>query len=825
MTKRLLIDATHPEETRVVVLDGNRLDAFDFESTAKKQIKGNIYLAKVTRVEPSLQACFVDYGGNRHGFLAFNEIHPDYYQIPVSDREALLAQVAADDEEEEAEEEAEEALSSEEAPAEGETPAEENIETSPPEGEAAAETQSEEGETPAAAEEASSDEEGDEEENVETIGGEETDEQLRRWRKRLLRSYKIQEVIKKRQIMLVQVVKEERGLKGAAMTTYLSLAGRYCVLMPNSPRGGGISRKINSSQDRRRLRELMRELEIPDGMAMILRTAGADRPKPEIKRDCDYLLRLWNDIREKTLSSTAPSLIHEEGHLLTRAVRDLYNRDMEEILVAGTEAYQSTRNLMRQLTPSHAVRVKLYRDQNVPLFQRFHIESQLDAIHSNRVELKSGGYIVLNQTEALVAIDVNSGRATRERHIESTALKTNLEAAEEVARQLRLRDLAGLIVIDFIDMVEHRNQHTVERKFKEAVRTDRARMQIGRISPFGLLEMTRQRLRSSVQEISHSRCPTCGGSGTVRSIESTALHVLRMIEEEGLEQNQQRLTVYVSTPVAFYLLNQKRVALGEIEQRYQLIISIERDDELVQPNYRIERQRLSKDELPRLRSLAAPEIADDIPEEEIITPLEIEGATDETFAELAEASPDELHQEVTTEDDHQRRRGRRGRRGGRRRGNSNARRDGGDRYNRNSRSQNRQEEDGNNSESSESVSPPAEELTEDTAFNEAPMEENQENSNHENRHSGRGRRGLFGRFRRPPRRQQGGEGLSPESGGEAEEPSAWPETPSSPPDALLPSEERPAPKAPENVALVTDSPANPRQGWWNRNPGSAAGEE
>src|SRR5579883_217210 len=470
MAKRMLIDAAHPEETRVAVLKGNRLEDFDFETATKKQLKGNIYLAKVTRVEPSLQAAFVDYGGNRHGFLAFNEIHPDYYRIPVADREALLEQERA-------------------------------LAERSPEG-------------------ANGGERGEGEE-LETIGGDDIEEVPAR-RVRPPRPYKIQEVTKRRQIMLVQVVKEERGNKGAALTTYLSLAGRYCVLMPNTPRGGGISRKITNLKDRRRLKSILEEFEIPEGMSVIVRTAGMERSKAEIKRDLEYLMRLWDEIRTVTLQSTAPALIYEEASLIKRSIRDLYDRDIDEIQVEGEEGYRAAKEFMRMLTPSHAKRVHLYKDDLIPLFHRYQVESQIDGIHSPVVHLKSGGYIVITPTEALVSIDVNSGRATKERNIEETALRTNLEAAEEISRQVRLRDLAGLIVIDFIDMEESRNNAAVERRLKEAMRSDRARIQIGRISAFGLLELSRQRLRPSLVEATMEMCTHCGGTGWVRSIESTA---------------------------------------------------------------------------------------------------------------------------------------------------------------------------------------------------------------------------------------------------------------------------------------------------------------
>jgi len=536
-TKRMLIDAAHPEETRVVVLDGNRLEDYDVEVASRRQLKGNIYLAKVTRVESSLQAAFVDYGGNRHGFLAFNEIHPDYYQIPVADREALVA-------EHNAAEHADEAAAG-----------------------------------------------ADDNDSVETVGGGDEEIEVRRSRPSL-RHYKIQEVIKRRQILLVQVVKEERGNKGVALTTYLSLAGRYCVLMPNTARGGGISRKITHGADRKRLKTIVGALDLPEGMAVIVRTAGAERSKAEIKRDYEYLLRMWDRVRELTLESTAPTLVYEEGDLIKRSIRDLYGRDIEEIIVDGEGSYRTAKDFMKLLIPSHAKRVRLYEEHDLPLFQRYRVEGQLDAMHQSVVQLKSGGYIVINPTEALVAIDVNSGRATRERNIEETALRTNVEAADEVARQLRLRDLAGLIVIDFIDMEVSRNQTQVERRLKEAMKNERARIQLGRISPFGLLELSRQRLRPSLLETSFETCPHCAGAGVRRTIESTALSILRRIEEEGIGGRSAEIAVHMPTEVALYLLNIKRRTLGEIEDRHGFSVAIVADDSLIPPDCRINRVKV-----------------------------------------------------------------------------------------------------------------------------------------------------------------------------------------------------------------------------------------
>jgi ribonuclease E len=749
MAKRMLIDSTHPEETRVVVVNnGNRLDEFDFETSTKKQIKGNIYLAKITRVEPSLQAAFVDYGGNRHGFLAFSEIHPDYYRIPVGDRppdrfrpqertpepepgseEAIERETESGapldlgpEDEPGATEPAElpfergsaetqeitageaitiepgasgEPLVSPEeeppfptvAPARidaptlrdeppsidaGMPPVEDGRPLVPlgedliavgeaaPEGGAVAETVTPE--PPPA-------------EPIETIGGDDV-EDVSRQRARRYRPYKIQEVIKRRQIMLVQVTKEERGNKGAALTTYLSLAGRYCVLMPNTDRGGGVSRKITNMADRKRLKGLVEDLQIPDGMGVIVRTAGSERSKAEIKRDCEYLVRLWDEIREHTLKSTAPALIYEEGNLIKRSIRDLYARDIDEVIVEGEEGYKTAKSFMRMLMPSHAKHVHLYGDPTVPLFQRYQVETQIDAIHSPVVQLKSGGYIVINQTEALVAIDVNSGRATRERNIEETALKTNCEAADEISRQLRLRDLAGLIVIDFIDMEEHRNQVAVERRLKEAMRHDRARIQVGRISPFGLLELSRQRLRPSIVEASTQPCPHCGGSGHIRSTESTALHVLRAIEEEGMRRRSAEISVAVPTSVALYILNQKRQMLAAAEQRYHFRVTITQDETLIPPNMRLERVRaLTPDEIAALPSVTvsdAPYIEDE-EEEEVEDVADVAAEEAESLAETGPSEPREepqrdehdRSQEARSEgeDGHGRRRRRRRRRG------------------------------------------------------------------------------------------------------------------------------------------------------------------
>ena len=618
MAKRMLIDASHAEETRVVVADGTHLEEFDFESAARKQLKGNVYLAKVMRVEPSLQAAFVDYGGNRHGFLPFNEIHPDYYQIPVADREALYAEQeeAADTDEpaappaEAAEDGADDGAENEAAseraalpdgddqpePADALDDAEaaEHENGAPEEGAAADGGDGVADDRAASANDGNGDSNRDAGANgdVEVMGGDELDDLERRRlqasRSLLSRRYRIQEVIKKRQILLVQVVKEERGNKGAALTTYLSLAGRYIVLMPNAIRGGGISRKIVNADDRRRLKKIMADLDIPARMAVIVRTAGLSRSKTEIRRDLEYLLRRWQNIRDLTMESMAPCVINEEANLIRRSIRDLYTRDIEQILIEGDEGYKTAKTFMKTMIPSHASRVKQYRDR-IPLFVRYQVESQLDSMYGPELQLKSGGYLVIDPTEALVAIDVNSGRATRERTIEETALKTNLEAAAEIARQLRLRDLAGLIVIDFIDMDESRNQRAVERKLKEAMRIDRARIRMGRISPFGLMELSRQRLRPSLVEASMERCTGCGGTGVRRSVESSAVHALRAIEEEGLQGRSAEILLRVPAAVGLYILNRKRQMLEEIEQRYAFAVSFEQDDSLVPPSYAIER--------------------------------------------------------------------------------------------------------------------------------------------------------------------------------------------------------------------------------------------
>jgi ribonuclease E len=661
----MLIDATHAEETRVVVVSGTRLEEFDVETSTKKQIKGNIYLAKVVRVEPSLQAAFVDYGGGRHGFLAFNEIHPDYFQIPVADRQALIAEqhevirqssVAADFDDD-AEEEAPVAVEPMVVEsAGGAVPTDEPRNQPDYSGEPADGQAHDHDHDIDVVHGDAGDDAHDQEDGEHAPQGEEA--AAGRPRRRSLRSYKIQEVIKRRQILLVQVVKEERGNKGAALTTYLSLAGRYCVLMPNTARGGGVSRKITSVTDRKRLKTIVNELDIPPGMAVIVRTAGSERTKPEIKRDYEYLLRLWDSVRDLTLQSTAPALVYEEANLIKRSIRDLYSRDIDEVHVEGEEGYRLAKDFMRMLTPSHARKVQLYRDPIMPLFHKYQVEAQLDAMHSPVVQLKSGGYLVINQTEALVAIDVNSGRSTKERHIEETAVKTNLEAADEAARQLRLRDLAGLIVIDFIDMEETRNNHTVERRLKEAMRFDRARIQLGRISPFGLLELSRQRLRPSLMETSFLPCPHCNGTGMVRSVESASMHVLRAIEEEGARRRSCEITVTVHPDVALYILNQKRSELGHIESRYGFRVYLMSDDSLVPPALRMER---IKSEVPIEIPAALPPPIEDEPVE-----IEIEDEQEEEVeaSEAGEERPGDAEGGETGENGvrRRRRRRRRGRR-------------------------------------------------------------------------------------------------------------------------------------------------------------------
>ncbi|MEO3385727.1 ribonuclease E/G [Mesorhizobium sp. CAU 1741] len=632
MPNKMLIDASHPEETRVVVVRGNRIEEFDFESQDKKQLKGNIYLARVTRVEPSLQAAFVEYGGNRHGFLAFSEIHPDYYQIPVADRQALLRAEAEEARAEDDDEDGDErggrnkrrrrgggrnrSRSDDERKASSENGGtDDDAESDGGDNDESPRTIAESIDAEVVTEEIASDDEGSDrkpaddqgdddngddargggngDDEVVSVGADDALEEVHERRRTPRRHYKIQEVIKRRQILLVQVVKEERGNKGAALTTYLSLAGRYSVLMPNTARGGGISRKITNAADRKRLKDVVKDLDVPQGMGVILRTAGESRTKAEIKRDYEYLMRMWDNVRTLTLQSAAPALVYEEGSLIKRSVRDLYNKDIDEILVAGEDGYREAKDFMRMLMPSHAKVVQPYRDP-VPIFARSGIEGQLDKMLQPQVTLKSGGYIIINQTEALVAIDVNSGRSTKEHSIEDTALQTNLEAAEEVARQLRLRDLAGLIVIDFIDMEENRNNRSVEKRLKDCLKNDRARIQVGRISHFGLLEMSRQRIRASVLDSTMQPCPHCGGTGHVRSESSVALLVVRAIEEFLLKDSRNDISVRTPTSTAIYVLNHKRSTLIELENRFGLEISIEADDSVRSQHYAIFKGAISE---------------------------------------------------------------------------------------------------------------------------------------------------------------------------------------------------------------------------------------
>ena len=720
MAKKMLIDATHAEETRVVVVDGNKVEEFDFESENKRQIAGNIYLAKVTRVEPSLQAAFVDYGGNRHGFLAFSEIHPDYYQIPVADREALMEEERALAEADARAEEEDEApkkrrrrgprrrnnkpaeavtetevdgmetidldasnesdendapmaapivedeplivtqeVDTPEEAADTETAEEDaplaETESDAPSGDApAADATSEEiaeeasaasDDEPAAAAESNDDAEAaddseepmdadtaedDPDDGIESVSDDDDAMDLRPQRRARPRRYKIQEVIKVRQIMLVQVVKEERGNKGAALTTYLSLAGRYCVLMPNTARGGGISRKITNAADRKKLKEIATEIDVPMGAGLIIRTAGAKRTKTEIKRDYEYLQRLWEQIRELTLKSIAPAKIYEEGDLIKRSIRDLYNREIDEVLVEGERGYRNAKDFMKMIMPSHAKNVKHYTDA-LPLFARYQVESYLSSMFNPVVQLKSGGYLVIGVTEALVAVDVNSGRATKEGSIEETALKTNLEAAEEVARQMRLRDLAGLIVIDFIDMDERRNNNAVEKRLKDKLKTDRARIQVGRISGFGLLEMSRQRLRPGMIEATTQPCPSCHGTGLIRSDDNLALSILRQIEEEGVRRRSREVLVKCPVGISNFIMNQKRDHVAQIEARYGLSVRVEGDPMLVSPDFSIEKFKTATRYVPEAAepvvtadTIVMDEIDEDIAEEDDIETPESE---------------------------------------------------------------------------------------------------------------------------------------------------------------------------------------------------------
>ena len=618
MTMRMLIDARHREETRVAVVKGNRIEEFDFESAERKQLKGNIYLAKVTRVEPSLQAAFIDYGGNRHGFLAFSEIHPDYYQIPKEDRDALLreeAEHAAEEAALRAQQDAEDELHGDDQDDDGfegdsdgdDVTIEHDDGDSESETEIVSEGESRGGRGRGRRKRSASDDAADD---------------LRERRTNLRHRYKIQDVIRRRQVLLVQVVKEERGNKGAALTTYLSLAGRYCVLMPNTSHGGGISRKISNAGDRKRLKSIMADMKLPPSMGCIVRTAGLQRTRVEIKRDFDYLARLWDGIRETTLSSSAPALVYGDSDLMKRAIRDIYNKDIDEVIVEGEEGYRHAKEFMKLLMPSHARKVKHYSDP-VPLFQRAGVEEQLSAMYHPLVQLKSGGYLVINPTEALVSIDINSGRSTREHSIEQTATATNLEAAAEIARQLRLRDMAGLVVIDFIDMDNSSNNRKVEKAMKEALKNDRARIQIGRISSFGLMEMSRQRLRTGVLEASTRPCPHCEGSGFVRTASSSGLSALRLLEDEAAQGRGSQLLLRASQEAAFYLLNRKRAELAEIEERYGVMIEVAPDGEQEGARMSVEVGGPPPAYRPRFEA-AIEEIEEEFVEEEIEDEIEEE---------------------------------------------------------------------------------------------------------------------------------------------------------------------------------------------------------
>jgi ribonuclease E len=945
MGSKMLIDASHPEETRVVVLKGNRIEEFDFESAARRQLKGNIYLAKVTRVEPSLQAAFVEYGGNRHGFLAFSEIHPDYYQIPLADRLALLqaeeeehAREAEDEDDEgegngrrrgrsrdrdrnrgsrrgqrgeetaegggveeitetEEEEYAEDVEAAgddsyaedhgpetdeDESPeshvldmndaevSEGEAveyhdetdddgddtpprsepmsanhedptvsePVEDGSEASEPEAsiEARLAEPAAPSDTPTDAEvEAAApaphvqhgmpgelgngiEEVGEDPDavRVESIGAEDALEEVPQRRRKVQRKqYKIQEVIKRRQVILVQVVKEERGNKGAALTTYLSLAGRYCVLMPNTARGGGISRKITDSGDRRRLKDMVKEIEVPQGMGLIVRTAGAQRTKTEIKRDYDYLLRLWESVRDLTLKSQAPALVYEEGSLVKRAIRDLYTKDVDEVIVEGDEAYREVKDFMKMLMPSHAKNVKPYKDSR-PLFSRYQAESQLDALYSPTVTLPSGGYMVINQTEALVAVDINSGKATREHNIEDTAYKTNLEASDEIARQLRLRDLAGLVVIDFIDMEEKRNNRNVERRLKDALKNDRARIQVGHISHFGLLEMSRQRLRPGLLEGSSRTCPHCEGRGVVRSISSCGLSVLRAIEEHLIARKPENLTVKCTREIAFYILNEKRDNLLTIETTYGISVFVTPSDDLKGSQALIE--RAAERNIPPRKVMVAPVRMDSAFEDE---DEEIEAEDSESEAEAEDESGQDESAETSGETGgEERQNGNGDREGGRRRRRRRGRRGGRGRDEQ--QTQNEQGEDipgagdqpdiDGDDEGEDIAAEANEDLSEA-----APAAEGEEGSEDgERRRRGRGRRDRWGRSRDRgdrPRGEDRGRREEPAQGaaGEAAEPRE-----AAPPAAAMIDAPAPAPVAPPPPAAEMrpdPAPAEPARRW------------
>ncbi|SDR09168.1 ribonuclease E/G [Pseudovibrio sp. Tun.PSC04-5.I4] len=828
MANKMLIDATHPEETRVTVVRGNRVEEFDFEAANRKQLRGNIYLAKVTRVEPSLQAAFVEYGGNRHGFLAFSEIHPDYYQLPKEDREALEAQLAAEAasnqrerdrrEREEAKREAAiqkaaaakaaeasedvvaELIEAETSALEAEHEAEalanmdapfqddsvEDIQEDASDEATPAKTTAVKTVAPAVKAEAVANTE--EPDQFESVGNEDAQEELPERPRRLRDNYKIQEVIKRRQLLLVQVVKEERGNKGAALTTYLSLAGRYSVLMPNTDRGGGISRKITKPTDRKRLKQVAGDLDVPNGMGVILRTAGASRTKAEIKRDFEYLLRLWENVRELTLDSAAPTLVYEEGSLIKRSIRDLYNKDIDQVMVAGEEGYREAKDFMRMLMPSHSKNVQPYREAT-PIFTRFGVEAQLDAMFSPQVTLKSGGYIVINQTEALVAIDVNSGKATREQNIEDTAQATNLEAAEEIARQLRLRDLAGLVVIDFIDMEENRNNRAVERRLKECLKSDRARIQVGRISHFGLLEMSRQRIRTGVLESSSVVCPHCHGSGIVRSVESVALHILRSLEDQLLRGSSHNLSLNTPNEVAMYILNQKRHHLMDLERRFGLEITILGDDTVTDLHFTLERGELAtpSERTQPLSATVQPDTIYPAEEEEEDEIEEVEDEIVENQAEIVEIVEDKKSEDEDDEDGNDRRRRRRRRR----------------RRTSNDRNETEQKDEPEATEEQ----PATEEAASEETVAEGPTAEELEDEEDRRRKRRRGRRGGRRSRRRNPD-EENAEG-SDESEDNADDQEA--ETPKAAAAEETPAEvtkaEAPAPVTPSETPVAVVEPA------------------
>ncbi len=676
MTKRMLIDAAHPEETRVVIVDSNRVEELDFESRHKRQLRGNVYLARVTRVEPSLQAAFIEYGGNRHGFLAFSEIHPDYYKIPEADKQALKEQEEEDQRQADEEEEKRKAASAKRKSRTKRDEEEDEFDEDEDEDEDDLEAEDDSDEEDDDVDEDEDDEDErdenldpDDEDATDETDAEVADEQVKvasKRRKRISRRrYKIQEVIKRGQILLVQAVKEERGNKGAAMTTYLSLAGRYCVLMPNTPRGGGISRKISNGSDRKRLKSIMSDLDVPQGMGVIVRTAGAKRTKTEIGRDYEYLSRLWSDIRNKTMESSAPALIHEEGNLVKRSIRDLYNKDIEEVLVQGEDAYNTAHDFINMLMPSHSQHVKHYDDE-IPLFLRYGAEKQIENSLDATVQLKSGGYLVIHPTEALVSVDVNSGRSTKERNVERTALRTNLEAAEELARQMRLRDLAGLIVIDFIDMDEHKNNRAVERKMKEVLSKDRARIQTSRISQFGLMEISRQRRRRSLLEGSTTSCPHCSGVGRKRTIESSALAAIRAVEEFAVRGKAKRIRLKTSPDVALYLLNEKRDLLTQVDEVADVFTEVVGNDDLIRPHFELEviekREDKRADPLVQIEREFKKEREAAKRKPKKSRKEKTDDASNETDTPSSEEDTDEENRKSS------RRRSRRGRRGGRGRG-------------------------------------------------------------------------------------------------------------------------------------------------------------